>query len=89
MAKRFGVSDDQIEGMKNLRENEGLFDEKEILALRYAEMVSLDSHGIPDSFFNALRESFSDEAIVEITCVIGLFCYFNRFNNALKVDITR
>jgi len=27
--------------------------------------------------------------IVEITMVIGLFNYFNRFNDALRVEITR
>lgn len=83
------MTDDQIEGMKNLDLHTRLFDEKEITAMKYAEMVSLDPHGISETFFESLRRCFSDEAIVELTCVIGLFCYFNRFNNALKTDITR
>ena len=35
------------------------------------------------------REHFDDGQIIEIAAVIGLFNYFNRFNDALKVDITR
>lgn len=83
------MTDDQIEGMIDLKKNVNLFNESEMLALQYAEWVSHDSRGIPDDFFNRLKSAYSDEAIIEMTCVIGLFCYFNRFNNALKVDITR
>ena len=83
------MTDEQIEGMNELKKNENLFNESEMLALQYAECVTHDSRSISDDFFNRLKGAYSEEAIIEMTCVIGLFCYFNRFNNALKVDITR
>ena len=36
-----------------------------------------------------LAAGWDEGQIVEITQVIGLFSYFNRFNNALRVDITK
>jgi alkylhydroperoxidase family enzyme len=32
---------------------------------------------------------WNEGEIVEITMVIGLFAYFNRFNDALRVEVTR
>jgi hypothetical protein len=36
-----------------------------------------------------LRTFYSEGEIVEILCAIGLFNYFNRFNNALLMEPTR
>ena len=66
-----------------------LFTESEKAALRYAEAVTLHSHQVSDDLFETLRRHFSEAAILEITAVIGLFNYFNRFNNALKMEITK
>jgi alkylhydroperoxidase family enzyme len=35
------------------------------------------------------RRHWNEGEIVEITMVIGLFAYFNRFNDALRVEVTR
>jgi len=43
---------------------------------------------VPDAIFQDLRRHYSEEQIVEIACVVGLFNYFNRFNNALHVEVT-
>ncbi len=58
-------------------------------ALRYADAVTAESHGVPDALYAALAAEWDEGEIVEITQVIGLFNYFNRFNNALRVEITR
>ncbi len=89
MAKRCGVTDEQIEGMKALENNRHLFTDDEYRAIKYAEQVSVEAHGVTDKDFEDLRVRFGEKGIIELTCVIGLFCYFNRFNNALKTDITR
>ncbi len=35
------------------------------------------------------KRNFDDGQIVELAAVIGLFNYFNRFNDALRVEITK
>lgn len=65
------------------------FEDAEIAALRFAEALTLHSTAIPDSIFDALRRHYGEEEIVEIALVAGLFNYFNRFNNALGVEVTR
>ena len=42
-----------------------------------------------DETFADLRAHWDDAQIVEITAVVALFNYFNRFANALHVPVTR
>ena len=58
-------------------------DEK--IAVQYAEAVTTDAPKVPDELFAELKKQYNDEQIVEITAVIGLFNYINRFNDALRV----
>jgi alkylhydroperoxidase family enzyme len=58
-------------------------------AVRYADAVTADSDGVPDDLYAALAAAWDEGQIVEITQVVGLFAYFNRFNNALRVEITK
>lgn len=58
-------------------------------ALRYADAVTADATGVPDELYAALAAEWDEGQIVEITQVIGLFSYFNRFNNALRVEVTK
>jgi alkylhydroperoxidase family enzyme len=44
---------------------------------------------VSDAVFTALREHFDEGEVVEIACVVGLFAYFNRFNEALHVEPTQ
>ena len=64
------------------------FTPDEQVALRYAEQITLDAKEVDDDLWNDLRAHFSEEQIVELTAVAGLFNFFNRFNDALQVDIT-
>lgn len=59
------------------------------LALRYAEKVTRSGHAVTDDDYEALARHFSDVEILEITLVIGLFNYFNRVNDALRVEVTK
>ena len=44
---------------------------------------------VPDAQFAELRTFYSEGEIVELLCAIGLFNYFNRFNNALQMEPTK
>ena len=60
-----------------------------IAALRYAEVVNQDGHLVTDAIYEELSSYWKEEEIIEITLVVGLFAYFNRVNDALRVDITK
>jgi len=57
--------------------------------LAYAERLTLDPHGIDDALFNRLRQFYDEGEIVEISAMAGLFNYFNRVNDALRMEPTK
>lgn len=75
--------------MYNIDQHEDLFTPAERAALAFAEHMTTDAHGVSEDIWIDLTDHFDDGQIIEIAAVIGLFNYFNRFNDALKVDITR
>ncbi|MTI56060.1 carboxymuconolactone decarboxylase family protein [Geosporobacter ferrireducens] len=89
MAKQFGVSEEAIYAMADKEDNPELFTAREKAALEFAERMTVDSNNVDEDLWNRLKEHFDEGEIIEIACVIGVFNYFNRFNNALKVDITK
>jgi uncharacterized peroxidase-related enzyme len=87
LAKGMGWTDDQLAHLADwpLRED---FTPAEKAALRLAETVTRDAHSLSDEQFAELRSFYSEGEIVELLCAIGLFNYFNRFNNALEMEPT-
>jgi alkylhydroperoxidase family enzyme len=59
------------------------------VALRYADAMQGSGHDVSDALYAELAAHWTPEQVVEITMVVGLFAYFNRFNNALRVEVTR
>ena len=86
MAKQFGVSDQALDGLKDPERHPFPPDQK--AALRFADAMTEGSAAVPDELYQELRTHFSEPQIVEIATVIGVFNYFNRFNNALHTEIT-
>jgi len=58
-------------------------------ALRYADAMTPTASVPSDTIFADLRSHWDSAQIVEITAVIGLFNYFNRFAIALEIPPTR
>jgi len=88
LAKGLGWTDDQLTNLANWATRND-FTPAEKAALRLAETVTHDAHAVTDEQFAELRGFFSEGEIVELLCAVGLFNYFNRFNNALKMEPTR
>ena len=88
LARNLGWKDDQLAHLADwsLRTD---FTPAEKAALRLAETVTLDAHAVSDEQFAELRGFYSEGEIVELLCAIGLFNYFNRFNNALQMQPTQ
>ena len=90
LARRLGATDGMVRGVlsdgeKGLEE----FEPAWRVALQYADRVSESGHAVTDELYAALAQHWDAGQIVEITLVIGLFAYFNRFNSALRVEVTK
>lgn len=58
---------------------------RECIALEYAAAATEHAYKVDEELFEKVREHFNDEEIVELTSVVGLFNFINRFNDALGV----
>jgi uncharacterized peroxidase-related enzyme len=88
LARGLGWTDDQLTHLADWPHRED-FTPAEKAALRLAETVTRDAHGLSDEQYSELRTFYNEGEIVELLCAIGLFNYFNRFNNALKMEPTK
>ncbi len=88
MARRHGWSEEQIQNLADFEQRSD-FTPAEKAALRLAESMTRDAHGVDDAQWAELRKHFEEGEIVELAAAIGLFNYFNRFNDALKMEPTK
>ncbi len=88
IARNLGWNDEQLSHLSEWP-GRGDFTPAEKAALRLAETVTRDAHALGDEQFAELRAHFSEGEIVELLCSIGLFNYFNRFNDALRMEPTK
>jgi uncharacterized peroxidase-related enzyme len=88
IALKLGWSREQLDDLENY-ESRADFTPAEKAALSLAEQMTLDSSHIPDEFMDGLRSFYDEGEIVELMAAIGLFNYFNRFNNALQMEPTK
>jgi uncharacterized peroxidase-related enzyme len=88
IARKLGWSEDQIEALHDAPGSEK-FTEREKVAIHLAEMMTLNPHGYSDAEFTRLRSFYSEGEVVELMAAIGLFNYFNRFNDLLQMEPTQ
>jgi alkylhydroperoxidase family enzyme len=88
LARRHGWTEEQIRDLANF-EKRSDFTEAEKAALRFAERMTRDPHSVDDALWSELRKHFQEGEIVEIAAAVGLFNYFNRFNDALRMEPTK
>jgi uncharacterized peroxidase-related enzyme len=80
-----GVS---VEAVENILDAEVPgFDELDHLVRDYAIKVSNTPYMIRDGMFDKLKAHFSEEQIVELTLRTALCGFFNRFNDALQIEM--
>ncbi len=88
LARNLGWTDEQLSHLSDWAQRDD-FTLAEKAALRLAETVTRNANAVSDEQFAELRSFYSEGEIVELLCAIGLFNYFNRFNNALKMEPTQ
>ena len=88
ICKRLGWTDAQLEALKDVAAR-GEFSERERVAIHLAEAMTRDPHNYSDAEFARLRSFYSEGEVVELMAAIGLFNYFNRFNDVLQMEPTQ
>ena len=91
MARQKGASEELIDAIQARRGRASLeqLDPGWRTALEYADVVHVSGHLVTDDLYAKLRAAWDEGQIVEITLVIGMTEYFNRFNDSLRVEPTR
>jgi uncharacterized peroxidase-related enzyme len=62
-------------------------DDRQKLAVRWAEAVTRFTAHDDDELFAALQAEFSDEQIVELTVLCGMWNWSNRLTEALHIEL--
>jgi uncharacterized peroxidase-related enzyme len=88
IARKLGWTETQIEALHDSGGSKE-FSEREKVAIHLAEVMTLDAHSYSEAEFARLRNFYSEGEIVELMAAIGLFNYFNRFNDLLEMEPTK
>ena len=81
---RRGVDLEKVNALDNWQQSP-LFTDTERIALEYAEAVTLRSSAIDDGLIQQLKSHFDENAVVELTALIGFQNLSSKFNSALGV----
>ena len=81
-SQRFGADEERLKDAWNY-ENSGHFTDAEKAALKYAHAAASIPNAVDDEIAAELHKHWEDDDIVEITAVIALFGYLNRWNDSM------
>jgi len=81
-----GVSKEKLVAVFEF-ESSPLFTERERAALRLGWHGALQPNAVSKADVEAAQEHFSERQIVEITAVVALFGFLNRWNDSMATDL--
>ncbi len=87
LAGQFDVKPELLDAMYHIEEHEELFSDRELAAIRLAEVMTTSAKDVSEELWDSVQAYFDDGEIVEITSVIGLFNFFNRFADVLQLQL--
>ncbi|HEX6108526.1 MAG TPA: hypothetical protein VFZ02_03870 [Ktedonobacteraceae bacterium] len=85
MARQLGVTEELLDALYHIDTHRHLFTARELAALRFAEIMTTSGRDVDEALWDVLRAHFDDGEIVELASVIGLFNFFNRYADALRI----
>jgi alkylhydroperoxidase family enzyme len=88
VSSELGVSDEKILALEEYATSP-LYEEKERVALEYADRMTFTDQDVDDELFSRLRGFFDDDALVELTAAIAWENSSSKFNRALRVPSQR
>ncbi len=84
MGSELGIPDDKILALEEYATS-ALYDERERVALQYADAITLSDRDVDEALFERVRDLFGEDAVVELTAVIAWENASSKFNRALRV----
>jgi alkylhydroperoxidase family enzyme len=87
LARRLGATEEQLSGIA--RADYAAFDDAWRPAFLYADAMTPTPGIVSQDVYDALAAQWSAEQVVEITAVIAMFNFFNRFAHALNIPVTK
>jgi uncharacterized peroxidase-related enzyme len=85
-AMRHGVSPDKLAALPEYATHP-LYTDAERAALDFALSAASVPNGVSDASYQRLRDHWSEGQIVEILGVVGLFGFFNRWNDSMATTL--
>jgi AhpD family alkylhydroperoxidase len=81
---RRGVREDKLWALEDWRAS-NLFEERESVALAYAEAITRSDREVDDGLMAEVRQHFDDNAVIELCALIAFQNMSSKFNSALAV----
>jgi alkylhydroperoxidase family enzyme len=88
VSSELGVSDEKILALDEYATSP-LYEEKERVALEYADRMTITDQDVDDELYSRLRGYFDEDALVELTAAIAWENASSKFNRALRVPSQR
>ena len=85
MGSELGLSDEKIKALPHYASSP-LYNEIERTVLEYADCMTITGREVSDELFSRLRQSYDDDALVELTALIAWENASSKFNRALRVS---
>ena len=85
LARQLGVTEELLDALYHIDTHRHLFTAREVAALRFAEIMTTSGRDVDEALWDELQAQFNDGEIVELASVIGLFNFFNRYADALRI----
>ena len=85
-ALHLGVAEDKVAAIWEYRSSP-LYSVAERLALDFAVAASSVPNDVTDAMFAELKNHWTDDQIVELTAVISLFGFMNRWNDTMATPL--
>lgn len=85
-ATRLGIDDKKMNAIYEYASS-SLFTDKERIALDFALAAASVPNDVSDEMYTKLSEHWNDDEIVEILGVIGMFGFFNRWNDSMATPL--
>jgi alkylhydroperoxidase family enzyme len=80
-----GLTEEKISRLENFRDDP-VFNERERIAIEFAERMATNHTSIDDDFFRRMRAQFTDAEIVEIGMAAGQYIGFGRLLMVLDLE---
>jgi len=85
-ASHNGIEEEKLAAIWEF-ETSDLFSEAERSAIRFAQASSSVPNMVTDADFDDLKKHFTEYQIVEMLSIIGLYGFFNRWNDTLATPL--